>query len=290
VVRALLVAATTLVLVLAACGGHPPAPMADRPAGDEVVLELELTPGGFPRGEPTTLRVTADGRFDVRSAAESDVEGGQVTARRAPLAWRHQWTFGPKELVELREAIARANDPPLEPRYGDLARVDDGGIAVWRLRTDAGLVEVTVEGHPEVRVPALEALQRRLFELRTSPAQTSVWRVRAGDATIERRVGCDAAAVPALRPMLAALFGPAAADPLPEGPPADDPGTEPLVDVTWLLDGEITERTIVYPSGRRSQWFRGESSIPPPLGPAGLATLAEAIRSADWPSLPDPVC
>ena len=289
-VRALLVAASILVLVpLAGCGADPPDPMSDRPP-DDVVLEIELTPGGLPRGEPTTLRVTADGRFDVRSATETHVEDGLVATRHAPLAWRHQWTLGPKEMIELREAIARANDPPLDPRYGDLGSVDDGGVAVWRMRTDAGPVEVTVEGHPEVRVPALEALQRRLFELRTGPAQTSVWRVRAGGATVERRVGCDAATVPALQPMLAALFGPGGADPPAEEPAADAPGTEPLVNVTWLLDDEITERTIVYPSGRRSQWFRGKSSNPPSLGPAGLAALEEAIRSADWPSLADPVC
>ena len=33
-----------------------------------------------------------------------------------------------------------------------------------------------------------------------------------------------------------------------------------------------------HPSGRRSQWFRGRSLTPPPLGPAGLAALEEAIR------------
>ena len=145
-VRALLVAASILVLVpLAGCGADPPDPMSDRPP-DDVVLEIELTPGGFPRGEPTTLRVTADGRFDVRSATETHLEDGLVATRHAPLAWRHQWTLGPKEMIELREAIARANDPPLDPRYGDLGSVDDGGVAVWRMRTDAGPVEVTGRG------------------------------------------------------------------------------------------------------------------------------------------------
>ena len=137
-------------------------------------------------------------------------------------------------------------------------------------------------------MPALDRLYARLFELRPDPPASSLWRVRDGERTVERRVLCEPAAVPALLPLVDALYSrePAGESGAPESAESDAPL---LVEVLWETEGQPPARTLVHDDG---VWIETDGDAREPQRPASAAEL-EALRAAiagiDWDALPDPV-
>jgi hypothetical protein len=261
--------AASLVLVPASCGSSTNAPTV--PESPDSAYLLELTLERQDGRLATGLRVHGDGTLEFLT------EDG----------WRAKWTYETDELDELRRAIADADSPPLEERYSRATETSHPMTAHWRLRSDDGVKEVTIAAYEPGIVPALDTLYRRVFELHREPPSDSIWRIRVGDQTIERVVGCEPASVPALRPLVRALFLDKSGRP---GVRSIDGSKDPLVEVVWRTEGDVTERTLVYPDGRsvsvRGQDEQEEQSY----SVDELAAIRAAINRIDWRALPDPVC
>jgi hypothetical protein len=110
--------------------------------------------------------------------------------------------------------------------------------------------------------------------------------VRVDGSVVERRVVGEAAGVPLLAPMLAALYR--RPDPFePEG--AGEAPRELLVDVRHVVDGAPGDRLALAPDGRAFLTEGGESTEVRRLDEQQLATLRAAIAQTGWPTLPDPL-
>ncbi len=232
------------------------------------LVELRIEPQ---RGGGSELRVRADGRFELRTA-EHD--------------WRLVREYTAAELDTLRRAMADADDPPLPPLIEPAARGSNPTRMTWRLRLADAVREVVVEDWGAGAAPALERLYRELFTIPQGPAVESVWRVRVDGEVVERRVIGGAAAVPALEPMVAALY--ARPDPF-EAAGHDRPPADLLVEVQYLVDGEPGDALAVAPDGRAFLTEAGETFEVTRLTAAELATLREAIAATGWRALPDPL-
>jgi hypothetical protein len=232
------------------------------------LVELRIEPQ---RGGGSELRVRADGRFELRTA-EHD--------------WRLVRDYRPEELDALRRAMARADDPPLPPLIEPAATGTNPTRMTWRLRLADDVREVVVEDWGAGAAPALEQLYRELFTIPQGPAVESLWRVRVDGDVVERRVIGEAAAVPALEPMVAALY--ARPDPF-EAAGHDRPPADLLVEVVYLVDGEPGDGLAVAPDGRAFLTEGGETFEVTRLSEEELATLRAAIAETGWPALPDPV-
>jgi hypothetical protein len=232
------------------------------------LVELRIEPQ---RGASSELRVRADGRFELRTPDDD---------------WRLVREYSDDELDALRRAMAQADDPPLPALIEPPALGSNPTRMTWRLRLADHLREVVVEDWGAGAAPALEQLYRELFTIPQGPAIESLWRVRIGDDVVERRVVGEAAAVPALEPMLAALY--ARPDPF-EAAGHDAPPADLLVQITYLVDGEPGDGLAVAPDGRAFLTESGETFEVTRLSEDELATLHEAIASTGWPALPDPV-
>ena len=96
----------------------------------------------------------------------------------------------------------------------------------------------------------------------------------------------EAAAVPALEPMLTALYR----RPNPFEPIGDaDPPGDLLVEVDYLVDGEEGDRLAVASDGRLFLTEGGKTREVRRMNDPELANLRQAIEQTDWPALPDPV-
>jgi hypothetical protein len=232
------------------------------------LVELRIEPQ---RGGGSEMRVRADGRFELRTA-EHD--------------WRLVREYRESELDELRAAMARADDPPLPERIEPAASSSNPTRMTWRLRLADAVREVVVEDWGAGAAPALERLYRELFTIPQGPAVESIWRVRTGTEVVERRVIGEAAAVPALEPMVSALY--ARPDPF-EAAGHDRPPADLLVEITYLVDGEPGDGLAVAPDGRVFLTEGGETFEVTPLSEAELASLHEAIAETGWAGLPDPL-
>jgi hypothetical protein len=232
------------------------------------LVELRIEPQ---RGGGSELRVRADGRFELRTP-EHD--------------WRLVREYTGAELDALRRAMAQADDPPLPPLIEPAARGSNPTRMTWRLRLADAVREVVVEDWGAGAAPALERLYRELFTIPQGPAVESVWRVRVDEEVVERRVVGEAAAVPALEPMVSALY--ARPDPF-EAAGHDRPPADLLVEVQYLVDGEPGDGLAVAPDGRAFLSEGGETFEVTRLTAAELATLREAIAATGWRELPDPV-
>jgi hypothetical protein len=243
---------------------------------------LELVYGTARDGGPNGLRVLDDGRFELRSDVDVDVDAeGRAQLRQVEPEWRLQWTYGPEELADLRREIAAATDPPLRRRYEPEGRMIHPGTHVWRLRTDGEVVETVVEGFPATRVPALDRLYRRLFELHRPERETSLWRVATPDGVVERLVDGDPEDVPALRPVLDAIYLRESRE--------DEPSRTtdgPLVEIEWRSGDEPVETTRVFGDGRQEVVSGSATERLEPLGAGQLAALEAALDAVDWASLP----
>ena len=232
------------------------------------LVELRIEPQ---RGGGSELRVRADGRFELRTS-EHD--------------WRLVREYTPAELDALRRAMAVADDPPLPPVIEPAARGSNPTRMTWRLRLADAVREVVVEDWGAGAAPALERLYRELFTIPQGPAVESLWRVRVDDEVVERRVVGEAAAVPALEPIVSALY--ARPDPF-EAAGHDRPPGDLLVEVQYLVDGEPGDGLAVAPDGRAFLSEGGETFEVTRLTAAELATLREAIAATGWRELPDPI-
>jgi hypothetical protein len=232
------------------------------------LVELRIEPH---RGGGSELRVRADGRFELRTA-EHD--------------WRLVRDYSDAELDALRRAMAHADDPPLPPVIEPAALGSNPTRMTWRLRLADAVREVVVEDWGAGAAPALERLYRELFTIPQGPAVESVWRVQVDGDVVERRVIGEAAGVPALEPMVAALY--ARPDPF-EAAGHDRPPADLLVEVRYLVDGEPGDGLAVAPDGRAFLSEGGETFEVTRLTAAELATLREAIAATGWRELPDPV-
>lgn len=232
---------------------------------------LELRIEGA-RGAGSELRVRADGRFEIRTAEHG---------------WKLVSMYTDEELAELRAEMARADDPPL-PAVVEASGAGSSNPTrmTWRLRLPDALREVVVEEWRDGVAPPLERLYRMLFTLPRGPAVESRWRVRVNGELVERRVVGEAAAVPALGLMLAALYQ--RPDPFARAG-GDDVPPDLLVDVRYLVDGEPGDRLAVAPDGRAFLTEDGTTAEVTRLSDAELATLREAIEQTGWPALPDPI-
>ena len=232
------------------------------------LLALRIEPE---RGSSSELCVRADGRFELRTPEDD---------------WRLVREYSDDELDELRRAMARADDPPLPPLIEPAARGSNPTRMTWRLRLADAVREVVVEDWGAGAAPRLEQLYRELFTIPQGPAVESIWRVRVDGDIVERRVVGEAAAVPALEPMVSALY--ARPDPF-EAAGHEHAPSDLLVDVTYLVDGEPGDGLAVAPDGRAYLTEGGETFEVTRLTEDELATLHEAIAATDWPALPDPV-
>jgi hypothetical protein len=232
------------------------------------LVELRIEPQ---RGSSSELRVRADGRFELRTPDDD---------------WRLVREYSDAELDALRQAMAHADDPPLPPAIEPPALGSNPTRMTWRLRLADAVREVVVEDWGAGVAPALEQLYRELFTIPQGPAVESIWRVRVGDDMVERRVVGEAAGVPALEPMLAALY--ARPDPF-EAAGHDRPPADLLVQVTYLVDGEPGDGLAVAPDGRAFLTESGETFEVTRLSESELAALHQAIATTGWPALPDPV-
>ena len=232
------------------------------------LLELQIEPQ---RGSGSELRVRPDGRFELRTPDHD---------------WRLVREYSDAELDALRRAMERADDPPLPPVIAPPARGSNPTRMTWRLRLADAFREVVVEDWGAGAAPALERLYRELFTIPQGPSVESIWRVRVAGGVVERRVVGEAAAVPALEPMVAALY--ARPDPF-EAAGHDRPPADLLVEVTYLVDGEPGDGLAVAPDGRAFLTEGGETFEITRLSESELATLREAIATTGWPELPDPV-
>lgn len=215
------------------------------------------------------LRVHADGRAETLADGE----------------WTPAWMYPPEAVTAIAAAAADADDPPLDAVYRRPGGVSHPTTVHWRL---PGGRAVAIEQFTEGLVPALDRLYSRLFELRPDPEASSLWRVRDDERTIERRVLCEPAAVPALLPLVDALYS--------REPPgeSDAPATAEsdaplLVEVLWETDGQPSARTVVHDDGT---WAEIEGATREPQRPASAAelkALRAAIAGIDWDTLPDPV-
>jgi len=238
------------------------------PTADPPVVEVRTEAG---HGHVTELRVRSDGRFEVR---------------QRPHGWDLIARYTPDELVELREEMQRADDPPLP------ARVEAHGVAVdpvrqtWRLQLADGLREVVIEQYSERAVPRLARLHRKLFTIPRAPVRESLWRVRVDGAVVRRTVVGELAYIPALERMLAALY---------ERPDAllrIHRGTAPkrlLVDIRYFVDGAGDDRLAITPGGRAFLTRDGKSSELRAFTRTELAALRRAIDRTNWPRLPEPI-
>jgi hypothetical protein len=262
-----LIVPVLLAAALAGCGSATTASTVTEGA-DGTLLELTLE---RQNGEVATgLRVQPDGTLELLTDA----------------GWRTKWRYDDAELKQLRRAIADADRPPLESHYSRGEAPSHPMTARWRLRGDDGVKTVTVAAYEPGIVPPLDKLYRRVFELHREPPSDSVWRVKVGAETIERVVGCEPASVPALRPLVHALFVGKSGQ---RRARAND-STEPLVEIVWRTDGNETERTLVYEDGRNVSVRGRQEREEPPYTPAELEAIRVALRQIDWRSLPNPVC
>jgi hypothetical protein len=215
------------------------------------------------------LRVHRDGR------AESVADG----------RWTPAWTYPQEAVAALAASAAEADDPPLAAEYSRPGGVSHPTTVRWRLPSGR---EITIERFSEGLVPALDRLYERLFQLRPDPAASSLWRVRTGEGTVQRRVECEPAAIPELGPLVDALFAREA--PGDVGAPASAESEAPvLVEVLWETAGRPAERTIVRTDGT---WVEIDGATREPQRTASadeLQALREAIDGIDWDSLPDPI-
>jgi hypothetical protein len=256
------------------------------------LLEIDFT---RVNGSPTGLRVFADGRYEQLGDRLFDTPAASsATTHPAPLEWRPVITFSADELNALRQAIADADFPALQPHYAPAQTIYDGGTMTWRVDVGGRRYEVAVEGYPVNRVPPLDALFDRLSRLRKLPPSRSEWQVWV-DGRVERRsVNCDVSGVAALRSLVRALLAPAepaaGATPVAAADLPDVPAATPLVDVLWQEQGRPDERTVAYIDGRGLSVVDGKTTLLRTLSGAQLATLLRAGARIDWAALPDPVC
>lgn len=232
------------------------------------LVELRIEPE---RGTGSELRVRADGRFELRTPDDD---------------WRLVREYSGAELDALRRAMAQADDPPLPPVIAPPVTGSNPTRMTWRLRLADAVRDVVVEDWGAGVAPALEQLYRELFTIPQGPAVESIWRVRVDGEMVERRVVGEAAAVPALEPMVSALY--ARPDPF-EAAGHDRPPADLLVEVTYFVDGEPGDGLAVAPDGRAFLSEGGETFEVTRLSAAELATLREAIAATGWPALPDPI-
>jgi hypothetical protein len=257
-----------------------------------LLLELITTP---PEGNPTGIRVYADGRYDFLSDTQIDVAAdGSSTARPVPLEWRTITTFTAEELDELRTAVAAADFPALKPRYTPAGTVFDTGRQTWRAWLDGQVYEVVVEGYPVNRVSALETLYARFSALRKLPPSRSVWQVWIDGRIEQRSVECDVSTVNELRALVQALLAPT--EPAPGTPELmlddlpDLPADTPLVTVLWQEQGRPDEQTILSSDGRLVRLVAGQETLVQRLTSTQIGTVLDAAARIDWAGLPDPIC
>jgi hypothetical protein len=231
------------------------------------LLELRIEPA---RGDGSELRVRADGRFEVRAAGHG---------------WKLISEYSAAELDELRSEMDRADDPPL-PQAIEGAGGSNPTRMTWRLRLADELREVVVQEWRDGVSPPLERLYGKLFTIPRGPSVESVWRVRVDGSVVERRVVGEAAGVPALAPMVAALYR--RPDPFEPAGAGEAPG-ELLVDVRHVVDGAPGDRLAIAPDGRAFLTEGGETTEVKRLDAEQLATLRDAIAQTGWPALPDPL-
>ena len=232
------------------------------------LVEVQIEPH---RGGRSELRVRADGRFEVQSSDHD---------------WRPVGEYSQDELTELRDEMARANEPPLPSVIKAAAPSSHPTRMTWRLRLPDDVREVTVEDWRDGAAPPLERLYHKLFTIPRGPSVESIWRVRINEEIVERRVLGEAAAVPALEPMLTALYR----RPNPFEPIGDaDPPGDLLVEVDYLVDGEEGDRLAVASDGRLFLTEGGKTREVRRMNDPELANLRQAIEQTDWPALPDPV-
>jgi hypothetical protein len=247
---------------------------------------VELEYGTDREGGRRALRVLDDGRFELRSDVDVDVDAeGRASVRPVPPEWRLQWTYTPEQLAELEREVAGALDPPLHPRYPSPTRGIHSRELIWRLRGDGGVVETVVEGYPANRVAPLERLYHRLFELHEPEQETSLWRIRTPSGVVETLVDRDASEVADLRPVLEAIYRRDADAPEGPAPPPSD-GGEPLVEIAWRSGGKPVDVTRVFADGRQEVVRDGEVERLEPLSPGQLRALGAALAAVDWESLP----
>ncbi len=233
------------------------------------LLELRIESA---RDGGSELRVRPDGPFEIRTAEQD---------------WSLVSEYSPADLEELRREMVRADDPPLPdviPAPG--AGGSNPTRMTWRLRLADELRKVVVEEWHDGVSPPLERLYEQLFTIAGGPAVESTWRVRVDGEVVERRVVGEAAGVPALAPMIAALYDrPDAFEPAGAGEP---PG-ELLVDVRHIVDGAPGDRLAIAPDGRAYLTEGDKTSEITRLDDEQLTTLRAAIAQTGWQALPDPI-
>ena len=233
------------------------------------LVELTIEPQ---RGGGSELRVRADGRFEVRSE---------------PGRWELISTYSEAELAELRREMERADDPPLPAVVDGGARGSNPTRMRWRLRLADEVRDIVVEEWADGVAPPLERLYRRLFTIPGGPAVESVRHVRADGTAIERHVIGEAAGVPALAGVLAALYR--RPDPFAPAGGADAAPAEPLIEIRHRVDGRPGDAFAVAPDGRAFLTEGGATTEVRRLDDGELAALRDAIAAVDWRELPDPL-
>lgn len=263
------------------------------PTTPSAALLLEVVTTRDPE-TATGIRIYADGRYEELSDTVIEIRpdgGSQV--RRVPHAWRTAFTYTADELAEVRRLIAAADFPALQPRYPGAIAGRTPNTQTWRASLDGQVYEVVVEGYQQPKAPALATLYAGLGSVRRLPVSRSLWRVWVAGAIQERHVNCEVGEVSELRPLVQALFSPAAAGPGAEGAELDLPALPdgvPLVEVLWHEQGRPDERTLLFADGRLLSRVDGQEQLLRTLTPAQLAALIEAGAAIGWSELPDPVC
>jgi hypothetical protein len=240
---------------------------------------LEIAFGTTPDGGPRALRVTASGCVELRGDLEAGTDaGGRERLTRVDAAWREQWTLTGDEVARLGEAVAAADDPPLEERYGPVAAEAHAREVVFRLRTPDRLAEVSVVGWPDAAPERLRELYRLVYTVHEEPEERSVWRMWTGSGLVERVAEGTPEDDPVLAAVSRAVFrggGPSAA---PEEAFATPPAGTPLVEIAW--GGEAGEVTRVHADGRQEVERDGKVASQPPLDADALRALRDALRRA----------
>jgi len=247
---------------------HADPPAADVPHTDAVQIQLEVQPA---RGATQALRILADGRLQERSGAALALgKDYKVQARPQSEAWRTVATLDAAARARVQQALLAPELCSLQEHYQPSSPVGAPTTVVWTLDLDGAPRRVVIEGAPMVRVPALESLQALINSVRAPPAPSSIWSA----AGVERIARCDANAVPALRPVIQALFDPAVAS----QPAAGVSGVAAVVLDIRYRNGDVeTTRCRLYEDGLFTCTRDGAEVPDRRLSPSGVAGVRAAL-------------
>lgn len=230
----------------------------------ETLLEITFRPA---LRKETGIRVHHDGRYMYR-------EG--------PGEWEDVWTFTPEEMDVLRENIRSSDFFSIPAEVPVQQQVDDGTDVTWKVHLAGNTHQVHIP--PGASAPALDNLYRAFTRLRSRPLEKSVWTVRRKDgATKHFTVTGSVNAVPALRPLLAAMFAPGGKQTEQDARPS---AGEPLVKTTWFT-GDGVQETEYFADGRYVQRSENGQVRSTQFSEAHLQGVLKAIEAIDWPSVPE---